>query len=63
MQISELLGVLAATPIAFQCTLNLDQYYPGSVSNGYNPLEWFRVRVGTGTEPLQQVLPPENSDR
>jgi hypothetical protein len=33
------------------------------VSNGSNPLEQFRVRVGTGTEPLQRVLPHENLDR
>ena len=35
----------------------------GSVSNGSNPLERFRVRVGTGTEPLQRFLPQENPDR
>jgi len=34
-----------------------------SVSNGSNPLEPFRVRVGTGTEPLQWVLPHNNLDR
>jgi hypothetical protein len=33
-----------------------------SVSNGSNPLERFRVRVGTGTEPLQRFLPHENPD-
>jgi len=30
-----------------------------SVSNGSKPLERFRVRVGTGIEPLQRVLPHE----
>jgi hypothetical protein len=34
-----------------------------SVSNGSNPLEQFRDRVGTGNEPLQQFLRHENSDR
>jgi len=34
----------------------------GSVSNGSNPLERFRVRVGTGTEPLRRFLPHENPD-
>jgi len=34
-----------------------------SVSNGSNPLERFRVRVGTGTEPWQRFLPHENPDR
>jgi len=34
-----------------------------SVSNGSNPLERFRVRVGTGPELLQWVLPHENPDR
>jgi len=34
-----------------------------SVSNGSNPLERFRVRVGTETEPLQRALPHENPDR
>jgi len=33
-----------------------------SVRNGSNPLEQFRVRVGTGTELLQRVLPHKNSD-
>jgi hypothetical protein len=27
-----------------------------SVSNGCNPLEWFRIRVGTGPEPLEWAL-------
>jgi len=34
-----------------------------SVSNGSNLLVQFRVRVGTGTEPLQRVLPHEIPDR
>jgi len=34
-----------------------------SVCNGSNPLERFRVRVGTGPEQLQQALPHENPDR
>jgi len=33
-----------------------------SVSNGSNKPDQFQVRVGTGTEPLQQVLPYENRD-
>jgi hypothetical protein len=33
-----------------------------SVSNGSNPLEQFRVSVGTGTEPLQRFLSHENLD-
>jgi len=33
-----------------------------SVRNGSNPLEQFRVRVGTGTEPLQRFSPYENPD-
>jgi len=33
-----------------------------SVSNGSNPLERFRVRVGTGTELFQRFLPHENPD-
>jgi len=33
-----------------------------SVSNSSNPQEQFRVRVGTGTEPFQWVLPHENPD-
>jgi len=33
-----------------------------SVTNGSNPLEQFRVRVGTRTELLQWALPPENQD-
>jgi len=36
---------------------------PSSVSKSSSPLEQFRVRVGTGTEPLQQVLPHKNPDR
>jgi hypothetical protein len=36
--------------------------YVPSVSNGSNPLARFRVRVGTGTEPLQRFLPHENPD-
>jgi len=34
----------------------------GSVSNGSHTLEQFSVRVGTGTEPLKQVLPHESPD-
>jgi len=34
-----------------------------SVSNGSNPLERFRVRVGTGTEPWQRFYHMENPDR
>jgi len=34
-----------------------------SVSNGSSLLEGCRVRVGTGTEPLQWALPHENPDR
>jgi len=34
-----------------------------SVSNGSNPLERFRVGVGTGTDPLQRAVPQENPDR
>jgi len=34
-----------------------------SVSNGSNPLERFRVRVGTGTEPLQRLYHMKNPDR
>jgi hypothetical protein len=33
-----------------------------SVSNDSNPLEQFRVSVGTRTEPLQRFLPHENLD-
>jgi len=33
-----------------------------SVGNGSNPLVGFRVKVGTRTEPLQQVLPHEIPD-
>jgi len=33
-----------------------------SVSNGSNPLERFRVNIGTGMEPLQRILPHENPD-
>jgi len=35
----------------------------GSVSNGSNPLERFRVRDETGPEPLKRALPHENPDR
>ena len=34
-----------------------------TVGKGSNPLVWFRVRVGTGTKPLQRFLPQENPDR
>ena len=33
------------------------------VRNGSNPLERVRVRVGTGTEPLQRFSPHDNPDR
>jgi hypothetical protein len=33
-----------------------------NVRNGSNALEWFRVRVGTGTGPLKWALPHENPD-
>jgi len=33
-----------------------------SVSNSSNPLEWFRVKVGTGTKLLQQVFAHESLD-
>ena len=38
----------------------VQKYSTTSVSNGSNQLVWFLVRVGTGTEPLQQVLPHNN---
>ena len=34
-----------------------------SVSNGSNPLEWFQVRVGTGTELWQRFYHMKNPDR
>jgi len=34
-----------------------------SVGNGSNQLEWFQVRVGTGTEPCQWFLHMKNPDR
>jgi hypothetical protein len=34
-----------------------------SVSNGSNPLERFRVRVGTGTKPWQRFYHMKNPDR
>ena len=34
-----------------------------SVSNGSNPLEWFRVKVGTGTEWWQRFYHMKNPDR
>jgi len=37
-------------------------YIMDSVSNGSKWLVQFRVRVGTGTEPLQRVLPLKNPD-
>jgi len=37
--------------------------YPYSVCNGSDPLERFRVRVGTGTEPWQRFCHMENPDR
>jgi alpha-N-acetylglucosamine transferase len=33
-----------------------------SVSNGSYLVEWFRVRVGTVTQPLPRTLPHENQD-
>jgi hypothetical protein len=35
----------------------------GNVSDSSNPLEQFRVTVGTGTEQLELALPHENPDR
>ena len=37
--------------------------FMSSVSNGSNPLERFRVRVGTGTEPWQWFYHMKNLDR
>jgi len=51
------------TNSSIKCPPNQQNGPLSSVSNGCNPLERFRVRVGTGRELLQWFLPHENPYR